>query len=111
MLFLKMIRVGLEMACLKKRDVIAIGNAIYDSIFECTDQELAEHLSPYNLKKGLMTLIDEDVAIKMQSLKPTKVGAGGAAANSVANISIMGGKAGFLGTVSNDQTGQDLTKV
>jgi sugar/nucleoside kinase (ribokinase family) len=57
-----------------------------------------------------MTLIDEDVAIKMQSLKPTKVGAGGAAANSVANISIMGGKAGFLGTVSNDQTGQDFNQ-
>ncbi len=57
-----------------------------------------------------MTLIDEDVAVKMQSLKPLKVAAGGAAANSVANISIMGGKSGFLGTVSNDQTGKDFNE-
>ncbi len=55
-----------------------------------------------------MTLINEDVATKMQSLKPTKVSAGGAAANSVANISALGGKSGFLGTVSNDEVGHQF---
>ncbi len=55
-----------------------------------------------------MTLIDEDVATRMQSLTPTKVSAGGAAANSVANISTMGGKTGFLGTVSDDHAGHQF---
>ncbi len=55
-----------------------------------------------------MTLIDEDIATKMQSLTPTKVSAGGAAANSVANISTMGGKTGFLGTVSDDHAGHQF---
>jgi sugar/nucleoside kinase (ribokinase family) len=46
----------------------------------------------------------------MHSLKPHKVAAGGAAANSVANIAILGGKSGFLGTVSQDQTGRDFNQ-
>jgi sugar/nucleoside kinase (ribokinase family) len=84
-------------------DVAAIGNAIVDVIAPSSDDFLADQ----KLDKGGMSLIDDaradDLYAAMAAGAETS---GGSAANTVACISSLGGKAAFIGKVADDQLGK-----
>jgi len=84
-------------------DVIAIGNAIVDVLAQAKESFLAEQ----GLNKGAMSLIDTDAAERLYSLMgPGVEASGGSAANTVAGISALGGRAAFIGSVADDQLGR-----
>lgn len=84
-------------------DVTAIGNAIVDVIAPATDAFLAEE----NLAKGAMTLIDEARAERLYGKMASGVEAsGGSAANTIAGIASLGGRAAFIGKVADDPLGK-----
>jgi sugar/nucleoside kinase (ribokinase family) len=83
-------------------DVVGIGNAIVDVLVQADDQFLADH----GLTKGTMALVNEQQAGRLydavgQGLETS----GGSAANTLAGIAQLGGRAGFIGRVRNDQLG------
>jgi len=84
-------------------DVAAIGNAIVDVIAPAGDAFLAAE----NLAKGAMTLIDagraHDLYGRMAAGMETS---GGSAANTVAGVASLGGRAAFIGKVADDQLGE-----
>lgn len=89
---------------MKKYDVAGIGSPLLDFTFEVDDKILEE----MNLKKGQMHLIDENKSKEiLKRLKEFKVetSPGGSAANTLAGIGILGGKAVFLGKIGNDEYG------
>jgi sugar/nucleoside kinase (ribokinase family) len=84
-------------------DIVGIGNAIVDVLSRTEDDFLTEH----QLAKGSMTLIEEEQAEALyQKMGPGTAVSGGSAANTIAAFAAMGGKAGFIGKVSNDQLGK-----
>lgn len=84
-------------------DVIAVGNAIVDVLAHTDEAFLKIHEIP----KGGMILIDADKAARINDdLKPTDRVAGGSAGNSVACLASLGGSAGFIGKVADDDLGQ-----
>jgi sugar/nucleoside kinase (ribokinase family) len=84
-------------------DVIAIGNAIVDVLARADDGFLAA----LGLPKGAMSLIDAEQAEHLYGLMGAAVEAsGGSAANTVAGIAGLGGRAAFIGTVAADQLGE-----
>jgi len=84
-------------------DVVGIGNAIVDVLAHVDESFLAEN----GFDKGIMTLIDEDQAQSMYAkMGPAVEASGGSAANTIAGIAALGGKAGFIGRVHNDQLGE-----
>ena len=90
-----------------KYDVYGIGNALVDKEFEVTDAFLAAQ----GIKKGLMTLIDEErhnhlLASLKQSFGLKKRAGGGSAANSIVAISQFGGKTFYACKVANDEFGE-----
>lgn len=83
-------------------DVVGVGNAIVDVLAQSDDAFLTAH----DIPKGGMTLIDEDRAKAIYDhMAPGVEISGGSAANSVACIASLGGKAGFIGKVSKDSLG------
>ena len=89
-----------------KYDVLGIGNAIVDVLSMC-DDALIEKLG---VRKGTMFLIDEDRAEELYSLMgPAAEVSGGAAANTLAGLASLGGKAAFVGKVRDDQLGKIFT--
>ncbi len=87
----------------KTLDVVGIGNAIVDVLVKVEDSFLETH----NLQKGSMVLIDQEHAKKLYS--ETGVGlktSGGSAANTLAGLAQLGGKAGFIGRINNDDLGE-----
>src|SRR6186997_1320143 len=83
-------------------DIVAIGDAIVDVIATCDDAFLATH----NLPKGSMQLLDADAADRLYAAMGTaQETSGGSAANSMAGIAAMGGRAAFIGQVADDQLG------
>ncbi len=88
-------------------DIVGIGNAIVD-VLATTDDYLLERLS---LKKGSMTLIDENKANELYKITTNSIQrSGGSVANSLACISQLGGKAAFIGRVRDDTLGEIFTK-
>lgn len=84
-------------------ELVGIGNAIVDVLSKTDDAFLAAN----HLAKGAMTLIDENQAGELYSkMGPGTEMSGGSAANTIAAFAAMGGKAGYIGKVSNDQLGQ-----
>jgi sugar/nucleoside kinase (ribokinase family) len=84
-------------------DVLAIGNAIVDVIATADD----EFIVAEGLNKGSMRLIDADEATRLYDhMGPAREISGGSAANSVAGIAMLGGTAGFIGQVADDQLGE-----
>ncbi|PSB37255.1 adenosine kinase [Aphanothece minutissima] len=86
----------------KRFDVVGIGNAIVDVLVQADDAFLEAH----GLTKGTMALVDEAQAERLYA----SVGAGletsgGSAANTLAGIAQLGGRAGFIGRVRDDQLG------
>lgn len=87
-------------------DVTAIGNAIVDVLAKADDALLVEH----NLPKGGMSLIDAAAAERLYSIMgPGVEASGGSAANTVAGIASLGGRAAYIGKVADDQLGDVFT--
>ena len=85
-----------------EHDVVAIGNAIVDVLAESDD----DFVNRNGLERGAMTLIDADRAEALYSLMgPGVEVSGGSAANTVAGIAALGGRAGYIGKVCDDQLG------
>jgi sugar/nucleoside kinase (ribokinase family) len=87
------------------KSILGIGNALVDVLAVAEDDSLLEK---YNLPKGSMQHVNEQRANEVYTdLK--KLGAsiisGGSAANTIAGLSQLGLKTGFLGKVGNDEPG------
>ncbi|MEA3001338.1 MAG: hypothetical protein QOH81_126 [Sphingomonadales bacterium] len=83
-------------------DVLCIGNAIVDVIATTDDSFLERE----GLAKGSMRLIDADEATRLyRNMGPGREVSGGSAGNTAAGIAMLGGKAGFIGQVADDQLG------
>ena len=84
-------------------DVTGIGNAIVDVIAHATDADLTR----LSLPKGAMTLIDEARAERLYGqMAPACEVSGGSVANSMAGIASLGGDAGYIGKIRDDQLGE-----
>jgi sugar/nucleoside kinase (ribokinase family) len=84
-------------------DVAAIGNAIVDVIASADDAFLAEE----NLAKGSMMLIDEPRADALYGRMAAAVEtSGGSAANTIAGVASLGGRAHYVGKVAADALGE-----
>ncbi len=87
-------------------DVLAIVNAIVDVIADADDGFLAAE----GLAKGSMRLVDADEATRLYShMRPGREASGGSAGNTAAGVAALGGKAGFIGQVADDQLGEVFT--
>ena len=84
-------------------DIIAIGNAIVDVIAQADDAFIAEE----GLPKGAMQLLfsSEEAEALYAKMGAGIEASGGSAANTVAGVAALGGKAGFIGQVADDQLG------
>jgi sugar/nucleoside kinase (ribokinase family) len=83
-------------------DVTAIGNAIVDVIAPAEDAFLRRE----NLDKGAMMLIDGSRAVELYArMGPGVEASGGSAANTVAGIANLGGRAAYIGKVADDDLG------
>lgn len=93
-------------------DVLAIGNAIVDVLAHADD----DFLKARGLPKGGMVLIDAAQADKLyEEMGPAVESSGGSAANTVAGLASLGGKAAFIGKVADDVLGKvfrhDITAI
>ena len=84
-------------------DVAAIGNAIVDVIAPSSE----DFVSDQGLPKGGMTLIDDGRADELyEAMAPGQETSGGSAANTIAGVASLGGRAAFIGKVADDQLGK-----
>ena len=84
-------------------DVVGIGNAIVDVLAEADDAFIRQE----ELAKGTMALIDESRAQALYGkMGPGIEASGGSAANTIAGIASLGGKAGYIGKVADDALGR-----
>jgi sugar/nucleoside kinase (ribokinase family) len=87
-------------------DVAAIGNAIVD-VLASADEAF---LDAEGLSKGSMQLIDEARAHELYGRMAAGVEAsGGSAANTIAGVASLGGRAMFVGKVATDTLGEVFT--
>ena len=86
----------------KDFDVVGIGNAIVDVLVQADD----DLLDNFELTKGTMALVDEHQAETLYArVGPGLETSGGSAANTLAGVAQLGGRAGFIGRVRDDQLG------
>ncbi len=86
----------------KSLDVLGIGNAIVDVLSKSEEGFLGDQ----DLAKGSMTLIDGARAESLYgAMGPGMEMSGGSAANTLHGVAALGGAAGFIGKVRNDQLG------
>src|SRR5215469_10701462 len=84
-------------------DVVGIGNAIVDVLSQADDAFIAAE----KIAKGAMTLIDEARAKALyERMGPGIEASGGSAANTIAGIASLGGKAAYIGKVAEDLLGK-----
>jgi sugar/nucleoside kinase (ribokinase family) len=93
-------------------DGVAIGDAIVDVIAACDDSLLEER----GLTKGSMRLLSPAQADELYAaMGPAREVSGGSAANSMAGVAALGGRAAFIGQVADDQLGEifahDMTSL
>lgn len=83
-------------------DVLGIGNAIVDILVQTEDDFLSEN----GLSKGAMALVsaEEQRALYEKSGQAIE-SSGGSAANTLAGVAALGGRAAFAGKVKDDQLG------
>jgi sugar/nucleoside kinase (ribokinase family) len=96
----------------QRLDVLCIGNAIVDVIAAADDEFLAQE----GLAKGSMRLIDAAEATRLYGrMGPGREISGGSAGNTAAGVAMLGGRAGFIGQVADDQLGDvyrhDITSL
>jgi sugar/nucleoside kinase (ribokinase family) len=84
-------------------DVVGIGNALVDVIAHADDAFLHHE----GLVKGSMTLVEHERAVHLYRALGTAVEmSGGSAANTVVGVASLGGRAAYIGKVSDDELGQ-----
>ncbi|HVA06956.1 MAG TPA: adenosine kinase [Acidimicrobiales bacterium] len=84
-------------------DLVAIGSPLLD-VLETTTAEL---VAKSGLVKGSMTLIDLAKAKEVQEvMKNPRFVSGGSVANTAAGFAELGGRAGYIGAVAEDDVGQ-----
>jgi sugar/nucleoside kinase (ribokinase family) len=84
-------------------DVVGIGNAIVDVLAQADESFIQKEA----LTKGTMALIDEARAESLYGKMSAGIEAsGGSAANTIAGIASLGGKAGYIGKVADDALGK-----
>jgi sugar/nucleoside kinase (ribokinase family) len=84
-------------------DVTGMGNAIVDVLCHANDAALAQA----GLVKGTMALVDENRARELYAkMGPGMEISGGSAANTMAGIASLGGRAAYIGKVRDDQLGE-----
>jgi sugar/nucleoside kinase (ribokinase family) len=82
---------------------VGIGNALVDVIAHADDAFIERH----DLVKGSMTLVDTDRALHIyRALGGAVEMSGGSAANTMCGIASFGGRAAYIGKVSDDELGQ-----
>ncbi len=87
-------------------DVLAIGDAVVDVIATADDAFLDRE----GLVKGSMRVLDADGATRLYAeMRQARETSGGSAANTMAGIAALGGRAGFVGPVADDQLGEIFT--
>jgi len=85
--------------------IICIGNALVDSLEQIEEFVINE----LNLNKARMTLVDKERSnFLLQNMQNPTYEAGGSAANTAYWISQLGGNAGFIGKISNDDLGKQF---
>ncbi len=83
-------------------DVVGIGNALVDVIAHAPDGFIDEHA----LVKGSMDLVDTDRAVELyQALGSAVEMSGGSAANTMCGVASFGGRAAYIGKVTDDELG------
>lgn len=83
-------------------DVVAIGNALVDVLSHERHEFLAEH----HLTPGAMELVDTQRAERLYAaMGPAVEISGGSAANTLVGVTSLGGRAGFIGRVADDDLG------
>jgi len=83
-------------------DVVGIGNALIDVLAHESD----EFVESQGVVKGSMTLIDEARAVDLyEAMAAGTEVSGGSAANTMIGIASLGGSAGYIGKVRDDQLG------
>lgn len=83
-------------------DVVGLGNAIVDVISQTDDAFLQE----WGIQKDNMSLIEEARADALtKASKNALETSGGSGANTIAGIASLGGKAAYIGKVSDDRLG------
>ena len=84
-------------------DVLAIGDAVVDVIATAEDSFLDEE----GLVKGSMQVLDAAGATRLYArMGHAKETSGGSAANTMAGVAALGGRAGFVGQIADDQLGE-----
>ena len=84
-------------------DVVGIGNALVDVIAQAPDSFLADH----SLVKGSMTLVETERAVELyRALGSAVEMSGGSAANTMCGVASLGGRAAYIGKVSDDDLGR-----
>ncbi len=83
-----------------------MGNALVDVLGSATDEDLVT----LDLVKGTMVIVDQERSESIYaSMGPTTEASGGSAANTVAGVAALGGRAAYLARVADDQWGQVFT--
>ena len=84
-------------------DVVGVGNAIVDVIAAVPESFIADN----GLVKGAMTLVSAESSAELYDAMPSGIAAsGGSAANTMAGVASLGGRAAFIGKVRDDQLGE-----
>ena len=84
-------------------DVVGVGNAIVDVLASVDDSFIVAH----GLVKGAMTLVSAERSAELYDAMPSGIAAsGGSAANTMAGVASLGGRAAFIGKVRDDQLGE-----
>jgi sugar/nucleoside kinase (ribokinase family) len=83
-------------------DVVGLGNAIVDVVADADEALLAE----LDLVKGAMTLVDAERSELLYARMGQGIEqSGGSCANSMAALAALGGRAGYVGRIRQDQLG------
>ncbi|MFT3853175.1 MAG: adenosine kinase [Ilumatobacteraceae bacterium] len=84
-------------------DVVGVGNALVDVIGHADDGFIVEH----DLVKGSMTLVETDRALHLyKALGGAIEMSGGSAANTMCGVASLGGRAAYIGKVTDDSLGE-----
>jgi sugar/nucleoside kinase (ribokinase family) len=84
-------------------DVVGVGNALVDVIAHAGD----DFLHREQLAKGSMTLVETERAVALYQALGTAIEmSGGSAANTMCGVASFGGRAAYIGKVSDDDLGE-----
>lgn len=88
-------------------DAVTIGNAMVDVITSVAEDFLVKH----NLTKASMMLVDDTRSqYLMSQIGDSFMASGGSVANTSHGLASLGGRAGFIGKIANDDLGVVFTR-